>query len=691
VEQYQDNDLLFITDIANQETKNTTIADVLDYVQLYGDFYTGSYSGSYIGNLNGTASVALNIPYPNPNNIRVTYSDSASYINGSNVDGTVSSSIYALTASYALNGGSGGTSGNFSEIITQTAHGFSIGDAIYQNSNAPSKLFVKASSTFDSLGGSNEVVGIVVSTSSNSVFTIGYGGVVDFQNNIPSYFGPTNPNPATGMVYFLSSSGTLNPNDPSIGDTTHTQISKPVLIRLSYDTGLIVNQRGLYTNIGNQISATSASYSLSGSYALTASYALNGGNGGTTNVNAYYDATPIGTVIAFASNTTAPRGYLNCDGTYYPLSGANGYPELADAIRQTKISNNYASFGLRYKPNGQGGWTQTDGVDATHFSVPDLRGQFVRGYNDSNKNGTPNSASIYDSGSGRTFASLQTDEFKSHQHSISEIRWSNTHGYINNNGAGTGNTNQFTPKTDLTGSIETRPVNISLNYYIKATQDALSSTAITQIAQGQYAIGGNGSDVTGQLNNNSVIGIQRIPVSATPPTKGQLLQYDGISWVPTTFVNIMPSYNVWIGLDTNYDYKWVKGTTKPSDVYASTTVTKRTPKYQVPTLAGEVSINTVTAKVDWLMFGVKVFINSTSIINFFSPYIDNILYIYVGDTLKVTMGSGNGITVNSSGAWTPTATGQYTLYFTFYNGSGASGYSLSNWIDGTNVRYIGPA
>jgi hypothetical protein len=45
-----------------------------------------------------------------------------------------------------------------------------------------------------------------------------------------------------------------------------------------------------------------------------------------------------------------------------------------------------------------------------------------------------------------THTATSTDS--GHTHSISAIRWSNTNGFINNNGAGSGTSNQFTPTTD---------------------------------------------------------------------------------------------------------------------------------------------------------------------------------------------------------------------------------------------------
>lgn len=69
-------------------------------------------------------------------------------------------------------------------------------------------------------------------------------------------------------------------------------------------------------------------------------------------------AGPVGTVISYMGNT-APKGYLSCDGTTYQIAE---YPKLAEQIKNEFGSYNY------YGGDGE-----------TTFSVPDLRGEFLRG------------------------------------------------------------------------------------------------------------------------------------------------------------------------------------------------------------------------------------------------------------------------------------------------------------------------
>lgn len=78
----------------------------------------------------------------------------------------------------------------------------------------------------------------------------------------------------------------------------------------------------------------------------------------TGEIGAKKDATPVGTVISFMGNH-APEGYSSCDGAKYKI---NEYSKLAELIKTEFGSYNY--FG---------------GDGTTTFSVPDLRGEFLRG------------------------------------------------------------------------------------------------------------------------------------------------------------------------------------------------------------------------------------------------------------------------------------------------------------------------
>lgn len=147
--------------------------------------------------------------------------------------------------------------------------------------------------------------------------------------------------------------------------------------------------------------------------------------------NTFNGGMPSGAVQAFAMST-APNGWLKCNG---------------QAVSRTTYAALFAAIGTIY---GSG-----DG--STTFNLPDLRGEFVRGWDDSRGVDT-----------GRTIGSTQTDELKSHNHFIdlittdeagfvSEARFSRSSSSLAN----------YDVYTDNTGGTETRPRNIAMNYCIK--------------------------------------------------------------------------------------------------------------------------------------------------------------------------------------------------------------------------------
>lgn len=100
------------------------------------------------------------------------------------------------------------------------------------------------------------------------------------------------------------------------------------------------------------------------------------------------------------------------------------------------------------------GTTYGKGDETTTFNLPDLRGEFVRGF---------------DNGRGvdidRTIGSFQEDEFKEHSHSLKESSGKAgpkgiNSSYLNDQGNTTG-------AIDSSGGSETRPRNIAMVYCIK--------------------------------------------------------------------------------------------------------------------------------------------------------------------------------------------------------------------------------
>jgi len=142
-------------------------------------------------------------------------------------------------------------------------------------------------------------------------------------------------------------------------------------------------------------------------------------------------AVPVGSITMHGANT-APTGWLECDGA---------------AVSRTTYAALFTAIGTVF---GTG-----DG--STTFNVPDMRGEFARGWDD---------------GRGidpaRAFGSAQADEFEAHVHSVSPPVASSEGGQgATTTGASGGGETITAYDTASTGGTETRPRNIALLYIIK--------------------------------------------------------------------------------------------------------------------------------------------------------------------------------------------------------------------------------
>lgn len=141
----------------------------------------------------------------------------------------------------------------------------------------------------------------------------------------------------------------------------------------------------------------------------------------------------IGSVSAFAM-PTAPEGWLVCDGA---------------AISRTEYADLFAAIGTV--------WGAGDEIST--FNLPDLRGEFVRGF-DAGR----------DVDVGRVFGSAQSDELKAHSHTTGQAFY----GTGGSTSSAIGEANLIT-ETEATGGIETRPRNVAMTYAIKAFYPTVSA------------------------------------------------------------------------------------------------------------------------------------------------------------------------------------------------------------------------
>ncbi|MEX0304347.1 MAG: phage tail protein [Leisingera sp.] len=140
---------------------------------------------------------------------------------------------------------------------------------------------------------------------------------------------------------------------------------------------------------------------------------------------------PAGTIIAFAGGTPPP-GWFECDGS---------------TVSRTTYDKLFASIGTTYG-NGNG---------STNYNLPDLRGEFLRGWD--NGRGVD---------SGRALGSFQSDELKAHKHV--QTGASGSGGNLTNYSAANSTSDTSTTlnnQTKNTGGSETRPRNVAVMYCIK--------------------------------------------------------------------------------------------------------------------------------------------------------------------------------------------------------------------------------
>ena len=158
---------------------------------------------------------------------------------------------------------------------------------------------------------------------------------------------------------------------------------------------------------------------------------LDGTTGTITNLVVQASQLPIGTApaagtLAYFGMSTAPTGWLKANGA---------------AISRSTYADLFAAIGTTY---GAGDGSST-------FNIPDLRGEFPRGWDDGR--GVD---------SGRGFGSSQADEFKSHTHTSP----GGSSPYSGTGGGGVFFVT-YSHTTNATGGNETRPRNIAMLACVK--------------------------------------------------------------------------------------------------------------------------------------------------------------------------------------------------------------------------------
>jgi microcystin-dependent protein len=143
---------------------------------------------------------------------------------------------------------------------------------------------------------------------------------------------------------------------------------------------------------------------------------------------------PIGAVFHLATSTV-PTGYLKCNGDTVP----NGSGTIQGVT--ANFSALYTALGSTYGSAGK---------------LPDLRGEFVRGFDDGRGIDTS-----------RVFGSTQTDDLKSHVHTTVQMIGDNNVDGVDSTTTRSGDHHNQTRNTGAAGGTETRPRNVALMPVIK--------------------------------------------------------------------------------------------------------------------------------------------------------------------------------------------------------------------------------
>jgi microcystin-dependent protein len=263
-------------------------------------------------------------------------------------------------------------------------------------------------------------------------------------------------NMTSGSVILTTTNGVVNEARNAVIVATGTQtVTNSITIPNKAKTYLVNNTSSFQVDI--QVSGGSAYTCPTGTISTVYCDGLGvaAGSSVSTSVAPAVQFVPSGAVFYYAAST-APTGYLYCNGA---------------AVSRSVYASLFAVVGTTY---GIG-----DG--STTFNLPELRGEFIRGYNNQPSTGLD---------PGRVFASTQTDIIKNHTHPASTTASDSGHQHnysVLSGGGGTsfsgGPQGLTTAQTDVgyanisasttisnnTGgsTTETRPVNISLLPCIK--------------------------------------------------------------------------------------------------------------------------------------------------------------------------------------------------------------------------------
>lgn len=214
----------------------------------------------------------------------------------------------------------GGSAEATTKSITQTTHGFAVGDILKYASSTYAKAQADSASN-------SEVVGIVSAVADANNFTLHTHGYISTLSGLTA-----------NTTYFLSASsaGALTSTEPS----TAGQISKPLLRAVSTTTGYFFNMRGLVvpssTTTASSYYLTSTEFSTSGRHAQST-----GSSGSIT----------FSTFGVRLSTSTAGNSHASLEWYVTPATQGriwDGSPEFSTSISIRNAPNSGSNNGRAY-------------------------------------------------------------------------------------------------------------------------------------------------------------------------------------------------------------------------------------------------------------------------------------------------------------------------------------------------------
>ena len=146
--------------------------------------------------------------------------------------GTSIAAVYdGGSSKWRLSGGAGGAGGGTADVISQVAHGFAVGDALYLSGSTYTKAIATAANTA-------EVVGVVSKVVSSDTFELTTSGEITGLSGL-----------TPGGVYFLSSvtAGLLTLTEPSVVG----YVSLPIGVASSASSLYVAPKRGVVIGAAN--------------------------------------------------------------------------------------------------------------------------------------------------------------------------------------------------------------------------------------------------------------------------------------------------------------------------------------------------------------------------------------------------------------------------------------------------------